>query len=72
MQTKRQTMIEIGMNTGIGLIGSFIITYCILHLDMSAGKAASLVTVACTIWSIIRQYIIRRYFNKIAIRRISQ
>lgn len=63
MQTKRQTIIEISVNTFIGFIGSFIITYLILHLDLGAGLSASLVTIGCTIWSIIRQYFIRRYFN---------
>jgi hypothetical protein len=64
MQSKRMTWLEISLNTGVGLIGSMIITYSILHFTMKPGSATILVTIACTIWSIVRQYVIRRYFNR--------
>ncbi len=66
MQSKRMTLIEIGVNTGVGLIGSMVITYIILHFYNTPATATFLITVACTIWSFVRQYFVRRYFNKLA------
>lgn len=63
MQSKKGTMIEIAFNTGIGLVGSWLITYSVMHLDLDPVVAATIVCVACTIWSIVRGYCIRRYFN---------
>lgn len=72
MQTRRMALVEIGLNTGVGFLGSVIITYTILHQSWSPAYATAAVTIACTIWSILRQYIIRRYFNKLTIKEVSK
>lgn len=63
MQTKRQSMIETASNTGIGFIGSFIIVWlCVKYIRNP--ELASFVSVsACTVWSLVRGYYVRRYFN---------
>lgn len=64
MQSKKGTVIEILWNTGIGIIGSWIITYTVMHFKLSPAVTATLSCVLCTIWSIVRGYSVRRYFNK--------
>ncbi len=64
MQSKKGTVIEILWNTGIGIIGSWVITYTVMHFNFSPAVAATLSCVLCTIWSIVRGYSVRRYFNK--------
>lgn len=70
MQSKRMSMIEIGANTGIGLIGSSLITYTILHFNLTREQATLLITGACTVWSVLRQYVVRRTFNKLISKEI--
>lgn len=64
MQSKKGTVIEILCNTGIGIVGSWLITFTVMHLKLSPVVAATLICILCTIWSIVRGYCIRRYFNK--------
>ena len=66
MQSKKQSFIEAVVNTAIGLVITFL---CSLFIYPLCGIEASLgsmggVTICFTVVSIIRQYIIRRFFNK--------
>lgn len=66
MQTKKQSLIESLTNTFIGFVISYASTFLILPLvgvKTSAGTNL-LITVYFTIISILRGYVIRRYFNK--------
>lgn len=63
MQSRKGTIIEIATNTGIGLVGSWLITYIVLHYKLNPATTATITCVLCTIWSIVRNYGIRRYFN---------
>lgn len=63
MQTKRQSIIEISTGIGIGVVGSFAITFVAMH-NIEDRALCSLVTVlGCTAWSFVRGYGLRRYFN---------
>lgn len=66
MQTRLESFIEANINTFIGFIISYILAYTVLPLY---GVERSLwisfqITIIYTIVSIIRNYIIRRFFNK--------
>lgn len=64
MQTKRQSLIETGCNTLVGVIGSWLITIAVLSYIDDKLIAASITVFACTVWSLIRGYGIRRHFNR--------
>ena len=64
MQSRKGTIIEIAVNTGIGLVESWLITYIVLHYKLNPAITATITCVLCTIWSIVRSYGVRRYFNK--------
>lgn len=64
MQTKRQSLIETGCNTLIGVVGSWLITIAVLSYIDDKLIAASITVFACTVWSLIRGYGIRRHFNR--------
>lgn len=64
MQTKRQSLIETGCNTLVGFIGSWLITVVVLSYVDDKLIAATSTVVACTVWSLIRGYGIRRHFNR--------
>lgn len=62
-QSKKQSWIETLSNTGVGFVGSWIITWITLHYVKDMLTAATVATLLCTVWSIIRGYTIRRLFN---------
>lgn len=64
MQSKRQSIKEVFVNTFTGMVGSFTITMLCLQVFTSPVVIAASTTILCTIWSIARGYTIRRYFNK--------
>lgn len=67
MQTKRDSLIETNVNTWLGLLGSLVITgLCNWLLITAIGIWwTSAVTVGlCTVWSLVRGYYVRRYFNR--------
>lgn len=66
MQTKRLTTLEVLTNTFTGLLGSWLITVYFISGSGTPVQTATLITGACTVWSILRGYVIRRIFNKIA------
>lgn len=62
-QTKLQSMMETLTNTGVGMVGSWLITMaCLMFFTTPVGIATS-TTLGCTCWSLIRGYIVRRYFE---------
>jgi len=67
MQTKRMSIIESVSNTLIGLLTSFIIQliiYPTLDIKVSIGQNV-IITFVFFIASIVRGYLVRRFFTKI-------
>lgn len=64
-QTKKQSLKETMTNTGVGMVGSWLITMGCLALWSNPVVSATVATFGCTVWSIGRGYTIRRYFNKL-------
>jgi uncharacterized protein (DUF697 family) len=62
-QSKKQSLHETVTNTFVGTIGSFLITLVTLKFVTDIVLASAITTVACTAWSLLRGYTIRRYFN---------
>ena len=66
MQSKLESLTEAVINTFIGFVIAFIsqlIIFPIVGIDVTLGQNFIL-TVLFTLVSIIRNYVIRRYFNK--------
>lgn len=63
-QSKAQSLKETMSNTGIGMVGSWIITMVTFHFIKDLTIASTVATIGCTIWSIGRGYCVRRYFNR--------
>jgi len=66
MQTKKQSLIESVSNTLIGFGISFLSTFIIFPLvgvDSSSGKNL-VITIFFTVVSVVRGYVLRRFFNK--------
>ena len=62
-QTKLQSLMETLTNTGVGMVGSWLLTMlCLMFFTTPIGIATS-TTIACTIWSLGRGYVVRRYFD---------
>lgn len=62
-QTKLQSLMETLTNTGVGMVGSWLIAMaCLMFFTTPVGIATS-TTIACTIWSLGRGYVVRRYFD---------
>lgn len=68
MQTKRLAMLEVATNTLTGLIGSWLITLHFVSGVLTPIETASLITAACTVWSLLRGYVIRRIFNHLSVK----
>jgi len=66
MQSKRETHIEITLNQVVGIIGGWLIVMFIFpffdHLEQF--YVASISSVLFFVWSYVRSYIIRRFFNR--------
>ena len=65
-QSKKHSLIESITNTIVGLLTSFliqIIIYPILNIPVSLGQNV-IITLVFFIASILRGYLIRRFFNK--------
>jgi len=66
MQSKKNSIIESVTNTVIGLVTSFIIQiiiYPLLNIPVSLNQNIIITFVFFTV-SVLRGYLIRRYFNK--------
>jgi hypothetical protein len=64
-QSKKQSFKETCSNTGIGMVGSWLITMVTFHYIKDLTTASTVATIGCTVWSILRGYTVRRYFNKL-------
>lgn len=64
MQTRRQSIIEVTTNTAVGMAGSWAIAVVVMTAVQDRILAATITTVACTVWSLARGYAIRRHFNR--------
>lgn len=64
MQTRRQSIIEVATNTTVGMLGSFLIALAVMSMVEDRPLAAGITTLACTVWSLARGYVIRRHFNR--------
>ena len=67
MQSKKHSMIEVITNTIVGLLFSFVIQviiYPILEIDVSI-KQNVLITFMFFVASILRGYLLRRFFTKL-------
>jgi len=66
MQTKKQSFIEAITNTAVGFGISYASTFLIFPMVgmHTSAKTNFIITVYFTIISIIRSYVIRRWFNK--------
>ncbi len=62
-QSKVQSLKETMSNTGIGMVGSWLITMVTFHYIKDLTLASTVATIGCTVWSIGRGYCVRRYFN---------
>lgn len=65
-QSKRQSFVESLSNTAIGFVVSFASTFLIFPLvgfESSSGKNL-IITLYFTAVSILRGYVLRRYFNR--------
>lgn len=65
-QTRKKSVIEILVNQAIGYVFSFLsalIIFPILGIESSIGDNLIL-TLYFTVMSLIRSYVVRRYFNK--------
>ena len=65
-QSKINSHIEVIVNNIIGASGGWLIVYFIFPLFdyLSQSLVATISTIIFFIWSYIRSYIVRRYFNK--------
>jgi hypothetical protein len=65
VQSRRMSMIEVATNITIGLVVSFIIQIAIFKLyDINISVTQNIeITIWFTVISIIRSYLIRRWFN---------
>jgi len=61
-QSRKHSVIEVCSNTGLGFIGSWIITFLVMLYVIDKAVAATTSVILCTIWSLIRGYFVRRHF----------
>ncbi|SHJ29359.1 DUF7220 family protein [Aquimarina spongiae] len=70
MQTKKQSLLESLANVTIGFLITIIslhLIFPVLGIENHSGKN-TILTVYLTILSILRNYLLRRYFNKKSLR----
>ncbi len=72
MQSQRLTALEVMTNTFTGLLGSWLISLYFISQDHTAVQTATVITAACTVWSILRGYVIRRLFNRIGAKHVNK
>lgn len=63
-QSKKQSWNETCTDTAIGFVGSWLISYICISNIANIELAATVATIGCTIWSLVRKYSIRRIFNR--------
>ncbi len=62
-QSRKDSMLEAWVNIAFGAIIAWVITYTATTYVDDPKIAATISVIGCTIWSYIRQYFVRRYFN---------
>lgn len=63
MQTRFQSTIEVATGTGIGMVGSWLISFAAYSCVDDLPVATTIATAGCTVWSLVRGYAVRRHFN---------
>lgn len=74
MQSKKGSLIEAAVNTFIGYTITLVLSPLVYHIagvQMSVAKL-NLVVLMFTAISVIRSYIIRRFFNRVIIKTIKK
>lgn len=61
-QSRRDSAVEVVTNTFVGMAGSYAITYVTFRLCQNIELASAITVAACTVWSLVRGYWIRRKF----------
>lgn len=64
MQSRKDTIVEVLTGTFLGLLGSWLITYLCVQLISNKAAAVTVATALCTVWSLVRGYSVRRWFNR--------
>ena len=66
MQSKLKSHLEVSINQILGIIGGWLIVYYLFPLFdyLSQEIVATISTIIFFIWSYLRSYLVRRYFNK--------
>lgn len=65
MQSRKHSAIETLTNTAVGFVGSWLIILLVLkYLPGGALHTATVTTALCTVWSILRGYVLRRLFAR--------
>jgi putative flippase GtrA len=66
MQTKRRSAFEAVVNIGVGLVLSVLLNYLVLYiegLDVT-WHGMGILALVMTVASFVRQYVLRRIFNR--------
>ena len=65
MQSKLKSHLEVSINQILGIIGGWLIVYYLFPLFdyLSQEIVATISTIIFFIWSYLRSYLVRRYFN---------
>lgn len=65
MQSRKHSAVEVATSTSIGFIGSWMIMWIVLKCwpHWPTSVQTTVITGLCTVWSIVRGYFVRRYFN---------
>jgi len=64
MQSKKSSMMEIGLNTGSGFIVSLVVTASLQNSGLLSSMSPLGITAIFTVVSLVRSYTWRRVFNK--------
>ncbi len=70
MQSRLHSVIEVFLNTAIGFLGSWIITELTLRWHLSPVTLGLEIVIWCTVWSLVRGYVLRRWFATRALRSV--
>ena len=67
MQTKRQSLLEASVNIAVGMGVAFagqLVVFPALGIEVALRQNVA-ITVAFTVISLVRQYVLRRVFNRV-------
>lgn len=62
-QSRKDSMLEAIVNIAFGAVIAWFITYTANAYVNNHAVAATVSVAGCTVWSFVRQYFVRRYFN---------